>query len=235
MNNLAVITGGSKGIGKAIVKKFASKGFDIATCARNQNDLNDLKHEIESNNGDIKCDVVSTDLGQKQGVKVFTEFVKSLDNPVNVLVNNVGIYLPGQIYNEEENVLQKLLSINLLSAYYVTKGLIDDMVERRQGHIFNIESIAGIQPYKNGSSYSITKYALHGLTKVLREEMKEFGVKVTAVIPGSTYTSTWDGVDLPEERFIKAEDVAEAIYSAYALSPNSVVEEILIRPQLGDI
>ncbi len=235
MNNLAVITGGSKGIGRAIVKKFASLGFDIATCARNQNDLNDLKHEIESNNGDIKCDVVSTDLGQKQGVKVFTEFVKSLDNPVNVLVNNVGIYLPGQIYNEEENVLQKLLNINLLSAYYVTKGLIDDMVERRQGHIFNIESIAGIQPYKSGSSYSISKYALHGMTKVLREEMKEFDVKVTAVIPGSTYTSTWEGVDLPEERFMKAEDVADAVYSAYALSPNSVVEEILIRPQLGDI
>jgi len=235
MNNLAVITGGSKGIGRAIVKKFASLGFNIATCARNQNDLNDLKHEIESDNGDIKCDVVSTDLGQKQGVKVFTEFVKSLDNPVNVLVNNVGIYLPGQIYNEEENVLQKLLNINLLSAYYVTKGLIDDMVKRRQGHIFNIESIAGIKPYKSGSSYSISKYALHGMTKVLREEMKEFDVKVTAVIPGSTYTSTWEGVDLPEERFIKADDVADAVYSAYALSPNSVVEEILIRPQLGDI
>jgi len=235
MNNLAVITGGSKGIGRAIAIRFASMGFDIATCARGQNDLKDLKHEIESNNADIKCDVVSTDLGQKQGVKVFTEFVKSLDSPVNVLVNNVGIYLPGQIYSEEENVLQKLLNINLLCAYYVTKGLIDDMVERRQGHIFNIESIAGIQPYKSGSSYSITKYALHGMTKVLREEMKEFDVKVTAVIPGSTYTSTWEGVDLPEERFIKAEDVADAVYSAYALSPNSVVEEILIRPQLGDI
>lgn len=234
MNNLAVITGGSRGIGRAIVGKFASMGFDIATCARGQIYLNNLKQEIESNN-DIKCDVVSTDLGQNQGAKVFTEFVKSLNVPVNVLVNNVGIYLPVQIYNEEENVLQKLLNINLLSAYYVTKGLIGNMVERRQGHIFNIESIAGIQPYKSGSSYSITKYALHGMTKVLREEMKEFGVKVTAVIPGSTYTSTWEGVDLPKERFMKADDVADAIYSAYTLSPSSVVEEILIRPQLGDI
>jgi len=235
MNTLAVITGGSKGIGRAIAIKFASNGFDIATCARSQNDLSELKHEIESNNVGIDCHIISTDLGQKQGAKVFIEFVKSLDSPVKTLINNVGIFLPGQIYNEEENVLQKLLNINLLSAYYVTKGLINDMVERRQGHIFNIESIAGIQPYKSGSSYSITKYALHGMTKVLREEMKEFNVKVTAVIPGSTYTSTWEGVDLPEERFIKTEDVADAVYSAYALSPNSVVEEILIRPQLGDI
>ena len=235
MNNLAVITGGSKGIGRAIVKKFASLSFDVATCARDQNDLNDLKHEIESNFTGIGCHVISIDLEQKQGAKVFTEFVKSLDNPVNVLVNNVGIFLPGQIHSEEDNVLQKLLNINLLSAYYVTKGLIDDMVQRRQGHIFNIESVAGIQPYKSGSSYCITKYALHGMTKVLREEMKEFDVKVTAVIPGSTYTSTWEGVDLPEERFMKAEDVADAVYSAYTLSSNSVVEEILIRPQLGDI
>ncbi len=235
MNNLAVITGGSKGIGRAIAKKFASMGFDVATCARGQNDLNDLKHEIELNKEGIECHIISTDLGQKQGTKVFTEFVKSLDSPVNVLVNNVGIFLPGQIYSEEENVLQKLLNINLLSAYYVTKGLVGDMVERRQGHIFNIESVAGIKPYKSGSSYCITKYALHGMTKVLREEMKEFDVKVTAVIPGSTYTSTWEGVDLPEERFMKVEDVADAVYSAYSLSSNSVVEEILIRPQLGDI
>lgn len=73
------------------------------------------------------------------------------------------------------------------------------------------------------------------MTKVLREEMKSFGVKVTAIMPGATLTSSWEGTDLPEDRFMKANDVAHAVWHAYAMSPRSVVEEIVIRPQLGDI
>ena len=81
----------------------------------------------------------------------------------------------------------------------------------------------------------ISKFAMLGLSKVLREELKEVGVRVTAVLPGATRTASWDGVDLPDERFMKVEDVAETIFAAHALSKRSVVEEILIRPQLGDI
>jgi short-subunit dehydrogenase len=76
---------------------------------------------------------------------------------------------------------------------------------------------------------------MYGMTKCLREELQEFGIKVTAVLPGATYTASWEGVDLPVERFMKAEDVADVVYATYALSKNSIVEEILIRPQLGDI
>ena len=90
-------------------------------------------------------------------------------------------------------------------------------------------------PYINGGSYCITKYALMGMTKVLREEMKELNVKVTAILPGATKTASWDGVDIPDERFIDPVDVAESVYSVYTLSDRTVVEEILIRPQLGDL
>lgn len=96
-------------------------------------------------------------------------------------------------------------------------------------------STASIVPYVNGGSYCISKFALLGMSRVLREEMKPFGVKVTAVLPGATLTASWDGTDLPKERFMQPEDVAEAIWTAYSLSPNSVLEELLIRPQLGDI
>jgi hypothetical protein len=109
------------------------------------------------------------------------------------------------------------------------------MKANRKGHVFNMCSIASIKAYPNGSSYAISKFALLGFSKVLREELKEYGVRVTAVLPGATRTASWDGVDLPEDRFMRAEDVAETVFSAYSISERSVVEEIIIRPQLGDI
>jgi short-subunit dehydrogenase len=90
-------------------------------------------------------------------------------------------------------------------------------------------------PYINGGSYCISKFALLGMTKVLREEMKEHGVRVTAILPGATLTASWEGANLPPERFMKPDDVAEAILTAYKMSDRSVVEELVIRPQLGDI
>ena len=73
------------------------------------------------------------------------------------------------------------------------------------------------------------------MTKVLREEMKPFGVKVTAVLPGATFTDSWKGTDLPQERFMDSKDIADIIFAAYSLSPRADLEEILIRPQLGDL
>jgi short-subunit dehydrogenase len=96
-------------------------------------------------------------------------------------------------------------------------------------------SIASIKAYPNGGSYAISKFALLGFSKCLREELKSFNIRVTAIMPGATLTASWEGVDLPEERFMRVEDVADTIYGAYSLSGRSVVEEIIIRPQLGDL
>ncbi len=165
----------------------------------------------------------------------FADFVKDLNQPVDVLVNNTGVFLPGAVHEEEEGSLEKMIETNLYSAYYLTRAFINDMKERREGHVFTTGSIAGIQAYANGGSYSISKFALHGFTKALRAEMMDFGVRVTSLLAGATYTASWEGVELPEDRFMKASDIADAIYSANALSKHTVVEEILLRPQLGDI
>ncbi|MDN5202665.1 SDR family oxidoreductase [Fulvivirgaceae bacterium BMA10] len=235
MKKLLVVTGGTKGIGRAIIDLFALNGFDIATCSRKEEDLNNLKSAIQAVHPQIEVHTKQADLSVKEEVKAFAEFVNNLKRPVEVLVNNAGFFVPGTIHEEKEGSLEAMIEGNLYSAYYMTRGLIGWMKTRKSGHIFNICSVASIKPYENGGSYSISKYALLGMTKNLREEMKAFGVRVTAVIPGATYTASWEGVDLPEERFMKSTDVAEAIYGTYTMSPNTVVEEIVLRPQLGDI
>ena len=227
MGKVAVITGGSKGIGRALVEKFLKENFTVITCARNIALFKELKSE--------NVLFVACDLSLKKGQQTFIQFVQEKTTQIDVLVNNTGIYIPGQVHNEEEGVLEQMINTNLYSAYAVTRGLIPAFLKRKEGHIFNICSTASITPYIDGGSYCISKYALYGMTKVLREEMKEHGVKVTAVLPGATFTSSFEGTELPEERFMKAEDVADAIWGAYNLSKHAVVEDLLLRPQLGDL
>jgi short-subunit dehydrogenase len=235
MKLLAVISGGTKGIGRAIVNQFASEGFDIVACSRNENELRELQSNIETQYPNCQVFVKQADLSIKSEVISFINFTHKIQQPVAVLVNNTGTFTPGQTHNEADGTLEKMIDTNLYSAYYLTRGLVGDMIRRRHGHIFNICSTASIEAYPNGGSYSISKFALYGFTKSLREEMKPYNVKVTAILPGATLTSSWDGVDLPEDRFMKSEDVAKSIWSIYGLSKSTVVEELIMRPQLGDI
>ncbi len=232
MRKLAVISSGTKGIGRATVEKFYQNGFDIVTCARSSQDLEALKASLDGE-GEIYTRV--TDMSQKSEVLAFANMINELNRPVDVLINNTGLFIPGAVYEEEEGNLEKMIETNLYSAYYLTRALISQMKERKEGHIFTTGSIAGIQAYDNGGSYSISKFALLGFTKSIREEMKPHGVRVTSILPGATLTASWEGVDLPQERFMKPEDIADAIYGAHALSKQTVVEEIVLRPQLGDI
>ena len=137
--------------------------------------------------------------------------------------------------DEDEDVLEKTLNTNLFSAYYLTKKLAPQFINQKSGYIINMCSVASIKAYENGGSYSISKFALLGFSKVLREELKEYNIKVSSILPGATLTDSWHGTDLPESRFSKPEDIAELIYTITQLSAFSVVEDLVIRPQLGDI
>lgn len=234
MTNAIAITGGTKGIGRAIINLFADKGFDIITCSRSNADLEGLKAEIKVKDPNVHFEGVEADLSNIEGVNTFIDFASTHSTGLQVLVNNAGMFIPGQIHSEDEGVFEKTMYTNVASAYHITRGLIHSIMNNK-GHVFNMCSTASIMPYVNGGSYCISKYALLGMTKTLREEMKEHGVKVTAVLPGATMTASWAGTELSEERFMNAEDVAHAVWGAYALSERSVVEEIIIRPQLGDI
>lgn len=233
-NKLIVVTGGTKGIGRAIVEKFSSEGYTVATCSRNEADLDELKETVEATYGN-KVMISVADLSNKGGVKSFIEFVRLTGRPVEVLVNNTGKFIPGTIHEEEDGVLESMIETNLYSAYYLSRGIIPEMKKKKSGHIFNMCSIASITAYPNGGSYSISKFAMYGMTKGLREELKSDGIRVTAVMPGATLTASWEGVGIPEERYMRSTDVAEMVYTTYALSDRTVVEDLVIRPQLGDL
>ncbi|NJO24552.1 MAG: SDR family oxidoreductase [Bacteroidia bacterium] len=131
--------------------------------------------------------------------------------------------------------LEEMIQTNLYSAYHLTRTLLPVMMQSKSGHIFNICSIAALNAYKNGGAYSISKYAMHGFSKNLREELKEYNIKVTSVFPGAAYTDSWQESGLPAERFMKPDDVAKMVFAASQLSFRACVEEIVLRPQPGDI
>jgi len=232
---IAIVTGGTKGIGKAVCDIFIRNGHDLFVCARSKNDLEAMKMEYMKSFPQRKVHISKVDMSKKEEVKKFAQNIRDKVDHIDVLVNNAGAFIPGQILSEEEGTLEKLIETNLYSAYYMTRGLIDIMVNEKSGHIFNMCSIASFMAYPNGGSYAISKFALRGFSKSIREELKESGVKVTTVMPGATWSNSWAGVDLPDERLMKATDVAKSIWSAYDLSDAAVVEDIVLRPQLGDL
>ena len=229
-----VITGSGKGMGKATAEKFAADGNTLFICARNKKELSETAEELEKKY-DCKVHYFSTDLSNKISVQEFGQWVLQQAPQVDILVNNAGQFIPGSIYNEEDGLLEKMIAINLYAAYHLTRVLLPAMMERKQGHIFNICSIAALKAYDNGGSYSISKFALMGFSKNLREELKPYNIKVTAVYPGAVYTSSWYGSGVAESRIMEADDIANVIFSSSKLSPQACIEDIVIRPLLGDL
>lgn len=228
----AIVTGATKGIGRALVERFAQEGYNVAFCARTAADVDAFAKELRSQyTVEVIAQVI--DMSQKEAVKNFAQTVLQTWQQVDVLVNNAGVFIPCELTDPNtEGAFESMLNLNLLSAYYLTQQVLPSMLERGSGHVFNMCSIASIMPY---GAYAVSKHALLGFSRVLREEVKEKGVRVTAVMPGATYTASWSGTELPEERFMKAEDIAQSVWDIYQLSPQTVVEELILRPQLGDI
>ena len=231
----AVITGASKGIGKAIAEKLAREGFNVAICARNTGHLEKAATDIQAANPSVKVLARSVDMGQKAAVLAFAEEIRNTFNTVDILVNNAGIFVPGGMQDQEDGLLESMMSVNVYSAYHLTRQLLPGMKANGKGHIFNMCSTASYTSYPNGGAYSITKFALLGFSRNLREELKPHNIKVTSLSPGPTLTASWEGFEAPPGRMMEPEDVADLLWGAYTLSKQAVVEEVIMRPMLGDI
>ena len=154
---------------------------------------------------------------------------------IDVLVNSVGLFKPSLLLEEADDALDLHLKTNLFSAYYLYKKLAPGMIKQQNGYIFNICSVASITTLKNIGSYAVTKAALLSLNNTMREELQQYDVKVSAILPGSTLTNSWQGTDIPQDEFIKPDDVASAIEMILNLSKGANIDQILIKPIHGQL
>ncbi len=224
----AVITGASKGIGKAIALKLAQHGYNLAICARNEHDLSALAAELKVFGTRIIA--IAVDCSNKEQVVSFYDRVIAEMNHVDVLVNNVGVFLTGNILDEEDDIFESQQLLNVNTAYYLSKNFGKMMRKAKTGHIFNICSIASIRVVEDAGSYTVTKTAMLSLNNVFRAALAEYNVKVTAILPGATLTASWEGTTIPHETFVQPEDVAKSLYAILNLSSGVNVDELVLTP-----
>ena len=230
MRKRAIISGATRGVGLAVCKNLAQSNYDLAVAARTKNEIDSLEKDLLDAFPGIEIIAQNRDFSNKEEVIEFTDSILEKWGSVDVIVNNVGSYSQDYISENPKGQLEKSLSVNLLSAYYLTQPFLASMKENKKGHIFTICSVLSKEVRADAASYTIAKHALLGFNKVLCEEMSDHQVKVTAIIPGSINTSSWDDINAPKKEFVQPEDIANAISNALELSSGANLEELVIKP-----
>lgn len=231
----ALITGSTKGMGRAISISFANEGINVAICSRNEKELLKFKEELQGLNPDIKVFAQVADGSKKAELLKFAADAEQELGFMDIVVNSLGMFVPASILDESDDVFEKQVNTNLMPTYELYRYFGKTMMAARKGHFFNICSVASLNPIAQAGTYSVTKYALLGLTKVMRLEMQDHGVKVTAIIPGSTLTDSWKDAVVDKDTMVLPEDIASAITNIYKMSAGANVDEIIIKPAPGQI
>jgi NAD(P)-dependent dehydrogenase (short-subunit alcohol dehydrogenase family) len=227
------ITGASQGIGEAIAKALADGEHTLCLIARNTEKLEAVAVACRAMGA--AASVFSCDVTDEDAVRRTAAQVADAHGVPDVVVNNAGSFIPGSLVDTVLEDFQAQLSVNLTSAFLVTRAFLPGMTLRGSGLLVFMGSVASVKGYPGGVAYCAAKHGLLGLARAVREETREAGVRVTTLLPGATLTPSWDGSEIPADRFMPPEDIAEAVRTLIALSPRTVVEEVLLRPQLGDL
>jgi len=232
---VVLITGASQGIGEALALEFAKelKGVRLALVARTKKNLTRVASRCKKLGAQVE--IFPCDVADEQAVLALKKAVTKTFKHVDVLINNAGNFKAASLVDMSVAMFDQLISTNLRSVFLVSQAFIPQMIKRKQGSIFNMSSIAGLIAYPGGAGYSAAKFGVTGLSKVMRSELKAHGIRVTCVYPGATFSPSWKGSNVPEKRMMPAEDVAKAFYAIYQMSKRTVVEEIVLRPLLGDL
>lgn len=232
---VVLITGASQGIGAAIARVFAReiRGVRLALVARNARALTGVARVCAKLGA--KAETFVCDVSDEHAVSALAADVARRCGAVEVLINNAGKFAGAPFTEMSVAAFDHMIAANLRSVFLVSRAFAPGMIARKRGDIFNMSSIAGLIAYPGGCGYSAAKFGVSGLSKVMRAELRAKGVRVCCVYPGATVSPSWDGSGIDPARMMPAEDVARAFFDIYRLSRRTVIEEIVLRPQGGDV
>jgi NAD(P)-dependent dehydrogenase (short-subunit alcohol dehydrogenase family) len=231
---VAVVTGGSRGIGKALVLLLLERGWSVFFCSRRQESDLDWLAELPDTLRSKIC-YQQADLSTRAGCLEMAEAVTARLGHLDMLVHNAGAFVGDHLLDAPEGQLEGQMALHVYSAYFLSRAWHPLLLRSSRPYVFHMCSVASLRAYPGGASYCISKFALLGLSRMMRLEWMADGIAVSAVVPGAVYTDSWADSPWPAERLMPAEDVAEAILHAYHASPRTVYEEILLRPAMGDL
>lgn len=236
---VVLITGASQGIGAAIARVFAAevRGVRLALVARNAKNLRAVAAECGrlARGAGAEVAVFPCDTSDERAVAGLARAVHKRFGGVDVLINNAGRFLGAPFLETKVADFDAQIAANLRSVFLASQAFVPAMVARGRGDVFNMGSVASFKALPGMAAYGAAKFGVLGLSRVMREELKPHGVRVCCVLPGGTESPSWQGSGVPPERLMAAEDVARAFLDIYRLSRRTTVEEIVLRPQLGDL
>jgi 3-oxoacyl-[acyl-carrier protein] reductase len=228
VGQIAVVTGAGRGIGEAISKRLAALGATVLLVGRDTRRLAEVRDEIERTGG--ASETCPVDLLQEAAIAALADSVKERHGRCDILVNNAGIGILGKpLHETAPETWDTLMGTNLRAPYLMIRALAPLMIAASRGHIINISSLAGHNPLKNGAAYAASKWGLNGLTYSVAEELRDYGIRVSAVAPGSVNTD-FGGSGKDGSWKIQPGDIANVVAMLVTQSPQSFVSEVLIRP-----
>jgi 3-oxoacyl-[acyl-carrier protein] reductase len=225
---LALVTGGSRGIGRAIAMRLASLGAAVAVCGRDSNALNDVSAQLAGLGGRVFSQVA--DVTRPSDVDALVAKTESALGLITILVNNAGIGVFGPAHEKSEEDWDRVLNTNLKSVFLFSKAVAPSMISRKSGDIINVSSLAGVNAFKGGGLYCASKWGLQGLSACMAEDLRGHGIRVSTICPGSVATEFSGSGPKDPSKVLSPEDVAHAVETIVTQSPKSFISQLQIRP-----
>ncbi|HXN18299.1 MAG TPA: SDR family NAD(P)-dependent oxidoreductase [Candidatus Binatus sp.] len=225
---VAVVTGASRGIGLAVARGLGGLGAKLSLCARSADKLQNVANELKS--AGVEVVIVAADVTSPDDIRSLVEETKQAFGAIDILVNNAGIGYFGPFYEANESNWDSVLDTNLKSVFLLSKAVAKGMVERRGGHIINIASLAGKNAFAGGAIYCASKWGLLGMTECMAEDLRTYGIRVSAICPGTVATDFSPHAGKDTSKMLQPEDIAHVVGSIVTQAPQSFISEVLLRP-----
>ena len=225
---VVLVTGGNRGIGKAIAGKLASLGADLSICGRDEESLQRAASAIES--AGVRVHAQRADVTRDRDVAALVQATEKKLGPISILVNNAGIGMFGPVQEKSEEEWDRVLDTNLKGVFLVSRAVAPGMIARKGGDIINISSLAGKNTFAGGAIYCASKWGLLGFTGCMAEDLRGFGIRVSAICPGSVATEFAGREPKDASKVLTAEDVAHAVGMLVTQGPQSFISEVQLRP-----